>query len=173
VTGGLERGAEGSRLAGKSCKGGWYVCQEQRAQLRLKNSANIVAEKDFSRILSDINGYGQVFLNTIREWNWFYDNLEYEAYYCPAFVKIFDSSINQTTIDLDTHKFVVHLETGDIAVTSYMIKDYTQVSSNLHHSEPLPLIEYMTIMGARCTEQDRRLKASTTFRNVHCIGHWI
>jgi len=34
-----------------------------------------------------------------------------------------------------------------------------QVPSNPHHSDPLPLIEYMTIMGARCTEQDRRLKA--------------
>jgi len=28
-------------------------------------------------------------------------------------------------------------------------------------------------MGARCTEQDCRLKASTTFRNVHCVGRWI
>ena len=28
-------------------------------------------------------------------------------------------------------------------------------------------------MGARCTEQDRGLKASTTFRNVYCVGRWI
>ena len=31
----------------------------------------------------------------------------------------------------------------------------------------------MTVMGARCTEQNRGLKASTTFRNVHCVGRWI
>ena len=46
----------------------------------------IFAEKDFSRILSDVNGYSYVFLDRIREWNWFtlvYDNSEYEAYYCP------------------------------------------------------------------------------------------
>ena len=28
-------------------------------------------------------------------------------------------------------------------------------------------------MGARCTEQDHRLKASTTFRSIHCVGCWI
>jgi len=42
----------------------------------------IFAEKDFSRILSDVNGYGHMLLDKIREWNWFtlvYDNSEYEA----------------------------------------------------------------------------------------------
>ena len=136
----------------------------------------IFAEKDFSRILSDINGYGLVFLDRIREWNWFtlvYDNSEYEAYYCPPLVKIFCSNIHQTTIDLDAHKFTVHLETEDIIVTTDMIQDYTQIPSNPHHSEPLPLIEHKTTMGARCTEQDRGLKASTTLRNIHCVGCWI
>jgi len=54
-----------------------------------------------------------------------------------------------------------------------MLEDYTQVPSNPYHSDPLPLIEYITVMGARCTEQDRGLKASTTFRNIHCVGRWI
>ena len=99
----------------------------------------IFAEKDFSRIFSDINGYGHVFLNRIRVWNWFilvYDNSEYEAYYCLALVKVFYSSIDQTTIDLDAHKFTVHLEIGDIVVTTDMIEDYTQVPNKPHHSEP-------------------------------------
>jgi len=81
-----------------------------------------------------------------------YDNSEYEAYYYLELVKIFYSSIDQTTIDLDTHQFTVHLATGDIIVTTDILEVYTQVLSNLYHSEPLPLIEYITIMGARCTE---------------------
>jgi len=28
-------------------------------------------------------------------------------------------------------------------------------------------------MEARCTKQDRGLKVSTTFRNIHCVGRWI
>ena len=28
-------------------------------------------------------------------------------------------------------------------------------------------------MGARCTKQNRGLKASTTFHNVHCVGRWV
>ena len=54
-----------------------------------------------------------------------------------------------------------------------MIEDYTQVPSYPHHSEPLYLIEYTTIMGARCTEQDHGIKVSMTFSNVYCVGRWI
>ena len=68
---------------------------------------------------------------------------------------------------------MVHLATGDIIVTVDMFEDYTQVPSNPHHSDPLPLIEYMTIMEARCIEQDRGLKANTTFCNIYCVGRWI
>ena len=89
------------------------------------------------------------------------------------FVKRFYSYINTTTIDLDNHQFTVHFETGDITVTIDMIEDYTQITSSPHHSKLLPLIEYMSIMGAHCTEQDHGLKASTTFRKVHCIGRWV
>ena len=66
----------------------------------------IFAEKNFSRILSDVNGFGHVFLDRIREWNWFtlvYDSSEYEAYYCPELVKLFYSNLDQATIDLETH----------------------------------------------------------------------
>ena len=56
--------------------------------------------------------------------------------------------------------------------TSLLLLTYTGPHS-LHHSEPLSLIEYMSIMGARCTKQDSGLKASTTFRNVHCNRRWV
>ena len=100
-------------------------------------------------------GIAMCFLIGLGGENWFilvYDNSEYEAYYCPALVKIFYSSIDQTTIGLETYQFTVHLATGDIIVITDMLEDYTEVPSNPYHSEPLPLIEYMTIMGARCTE---------------------
>ena len=111
----------------------------------------IFAEKDFSRILSNVSGYGHVFFDRIREWNWstlIYDNYEYEAFYCHELVKIFYSSIDLTTMDLDNNRFIMHLETGDIVVTVDMIEYYTQVPSYPHHSEPLPLIEYLSILGA-------------------------
>ena len=95
----------------------------------------IFTEKDFFRILSDINRHGHVLLDRIREWNWFtlvYDNSEYEAYYCPELVKIFYSSIDQTTIDLENNKLIVHLETGDIVVTTDMIEDSTHKSPATH-----------------------------------------
>ena len=65
------------------------------------------------------------------------------------------------------------MPTGDLVITTDMLEDYTQVPNNPHHRDPLPLIDYMTVMGARCTEQDRGLKASTMFRNIHCVGRWI
>ena len=52
----------------------------------------------------------------------------------------------------------MHFDTSDIIVTVDMIEDYTQVSSLPQHSEPLPLIEYMVIMGARCKEKDHWLR---------------
>ena len=48
----------------------------------------------------------------------------------------------------------MHSDTGDIIVTVDMIEDYTQVPSATQHNEPIPFDEYMTIMGARCVEQD-------------------
>jgi len=103
---------------------------------------SIFAEKDFARLFSDIHGYGHIFLNRIREWNWYtlvYDNSDHEAYYCPELVKLFYAHIDQASIDFDNHQFTVHLPTGDIIVTVDMLEDYTQVPSNPHHSDPLPL----------------------------------
>ena len=53
---------------------------------------SIFAEKEFFRILSVTNGYGHVFLDRIRDRNWYglvYDNSEFDAYYCPELVKKF------------------------------------------------------------------------------------
>ena len=121
---------------------------------------SIFAEKDFSRIFSDVNGYGHIFLDQIHEWNW-YDNSDHEAYHCHKLIKLFYTSIDQASINFDTYQFMVHMPTGDIVITLNLLEDYTHIPSNSHHRDPLPLIDYMTVMGARCTEQDRGLKAST------------
>jgi len=137
---------------------------------------SIFAEKDFARILSDVNGYGHIFLDRIRAWDWYaliYDNSDHEAYYCPELVKLFYNFIDYASVNFDTYQLLVHMPTGDIIVTLLLLEELTHVPCNPHHSDPLPLIDYMTVMGARCTEQDRGLKASTTFRNVHCVGRWI
>jgi len=126
----------------------------------------IFAEKDFSRFFSNVNSYGHIFLDRIREWNWYvlvYDNSDQEAYHCPELVKLFYASIDHASINFDTNIFMVHVPTGDLVITIDMLEDYTHVPSSPHHREPLPLINYMTVMGAPCTEQDRGLKASTTF----------
>ena len=65
------------------------------------------------------------------------------------------------------------MSTGDLVITVDMLEDYNQILSNPHHCDPLPSIDYMTVMGTRCTEQDKGLKTSTMFRNIHCIGRWI
>ena len=76
---------------------------------------SIFVEKDFSRILTDTNGYDHVFLDRIREKNWYglaYDNSEFDAYYCPEIVKKFYTCIDTATIDVDHHQFTVHFDTG-------------------------------------------------------------
>ena len=89
---------------------------------------SIFAEKDFARIFSDINGYGHIFLDQIREWNWYalvYDNSDQEAYHCPELVQLFYASIDQASINFDTNQFMVHMPTGDLVTTVDMLKDYT------------------------------------------------
>jgi len=137
---------------------------------------SIFTEKDFARNFSNIIVYGHIFLDWIREWNWYalvYDNSTHEAYHCPELVKLFYVSIDRASINFDTNQFMVHMPTGDLIITVDMLEDCTQVPSNTHHRDPLPLIDYMIVMGARCTEQDRGLKASTMFRNRHYVGRWI
>ena len=56
---------------------------------------SIFAEKGFSRIFSDVNSYDHIFLDRIREWNWYalvYDNSDHEAYHYPELVKLFYTS---------------------------------------------------------------------------------
>ena len=116
----------------------------------------IFAKKDFARILSDVNGYGHEFLDRIRAWDWYelvYDNSDHEAYYCPELVKLFYTSINQASINFDTYQILVHLPTGDIVITLALLEEFTHVPYNPHHRDPLPLIDYMTVMGARCIKR--------------------
>ena len=59
----------------------------------------IFSEKDFSRIFSNVHEYGTVFLDQIRERQWYgliYDNTDLDAYYCPILVKKFHLGIDVT-----------------------------------------------------------------------------
>ena len=65
---------------------------------------SIFAENNFARIFMDIHGYGTIFLDRIRERNWFglvYDNEDGDAYYCPELVTQFYTQIDTNTIDHD------------------------------------------------------------------------
>ena len=104
---------------------------------------SIFTEKDFARIFSDINGYDHIFLDRIREWNWYalvYDNSDHEAYHCPELVKLFYASLDQASINFDTNQFLVHMSIGDLVITIDMLEDYTQVPSTPHHRDPLQLL---------------------------------
>ena len=131
----------------------------------------IFPEKDFSRIFSDVHGYDTVFLDRIRERQWYglvYDNIDLDTYYCPDLVKKICMGINVAAIDHD--HFVVHLDHGDLEVTWVTIEEATQIPSSPQHTAPLPLIDYMTLMGVRCTELDHGVRENTTFRNSHCVN---
>ena len=43
-----------------------------------------------------------------------YDNSDREAYYCPELVKLFYTSIDQASINIDTYQVLVHLPTRDM-----------------------------------------------------------
>jgi len=109
----------------------------------------IFAEKIFSRILTDVNGYGSVFVDSIRERHWYglvYDKDESDAFYCPDLVTQFYTNIDTSTIDHDLHQFNVHFDSGDLVVNINTIEDITQISCPLQHVAPLSLINYMSIM---------------------------
>ena len=67
-------------------------------------------------------------------------------------MKQFYLGIDIETIDHD--HFVVHFAHGDLAVTRDTIEAVTQVPSPPQHVATLPLIDYLTLMGVRCTELD-------------------
>ena len=79
--------------------------------------------------------------------------------------------IDVATIDHD--HFVVHLDHGNLVVTRGTIEEATQIPSSPQHAALLPLIDYMTLMGIRCTKLDHGVQANTTFRIIHCVGRWI
>ena len=104
---------------------------------------SIFAEKVFSRILSDVNGYGHIFLDCIRAWDWYaliYDNSDREAYYCPELVKLFYTSIDYASMNFDTYQIMVHMPMGDIIITLPLLEKLMHVLCNPHHSDPFPLI---------------------------------
>ena len=39
------------------------------------------------------------------------------------------------------------MPTGDIVIMLPLLEEFTHVPCNPHHSDPLPLIDYMTVMG--------------------------
>ena len=116
---------------------------------------SIFAEKDFSKIVNDVNGYGYVFLDSIRERHWYdlvYDNSESDAFYCPDLVKIFYTCIDTQTFDHDHNQFSMHFDTGDFIISIDTIQEVIQIPNSPQHTKPLPLIDYMTIMSSQCVE---------------------
>ena len=103
----------------------------------------IFVEKDFSRILTDVNQCDHVFIDRIRERNFYtlvYDNTDFNSFYCPDLVKQFYTSIDASTINLDLNQFVVRFDTGDLLVTIDTIAEVTQIPSLPQHTAPLPLL---------------------------------
>ena len=97
----------------------------------------IFPEKDFSRIFSDVHRYNTVFLDRIRERQWYglvYDNTDLDVYYCPDLVKQFYLGIYVTTINHD--HFVVHLDQGNLRSAEVLLnkppKSHPPLSM-LHH----------------------------------------
>ena len=136
----------------------------------------LFVERDFSKILNNQEGYGHIFLDRMHAWNWYplvYDNTNNDAYYCPDLVNTFYNSLDHASVNRNTQQFTVHMPFGDIFVTVPFIAEITDIPVHPHCTGPLPLVDYMSIMGVRCTEQDRGLKAQSTFRNVHCVGRWL
>ena len=132
------------------------ICNFSSPDLSVLNSIHdmapmIFAEKDFSRILNNIYEYRTIFLEQIRKRQWYglvYDNTDLDAYYCPKLVKKFYLEIDAMIINLDLNQFLVHLDHGDLLVTLETIEEATQILARLLHAASLPLIDYMTLMGA-------------------------
>ena len=88
----------------------------------------IFPERDFFRIVNDVQGYGIVFLDRIREKQWYgsvYDNSDGDNFYCPNLVRKFYLGIDIDSINLDFNQFIIHLDHGDLVVTIETIKDVT------------------------------------------------
>jgi len=99
-----------------------------------------------------------------------YDNEDGDVNCCPNLVTQFYTHIDTSTINHDLLTFIVHFDSGDLVVNINTIEMITQIPCPPQYDAPLPLIEYMTVIGVRCEEKDSELKESTIFHNVHCVG---
>ena len=94
----------------------------------LSMAPTIFAEKNFSRILTDVNGCVTVFIDCIRERHLcglVYDNVDSDAFYCPYLVTQFYANIDASSINHDLHQFIVHFDSGDLAVNINTIEEIT------------------------------------------------
>ena len=114
---------------------------------------SIFTKNDFSCIFNSVNGYGHVFLDRIRERNWYeliYDNTNIDVFYYPELVKKIYLGIDTTTIDLEHNQFFVHFNHEKLLVTLEAIDEVTQIPVPPQHvAAPLPLIDYMLIRVAQ------------------------
>ena len=78
-----------------------------------------------------------------------YDNSNVDIFYCQDLVRNFYLGIDTDSINLNLNQFIVHLDHRDLLVTIKTAQDVAQVPSPPQHIAPLPLIKYMTLMGAR------------------------
>ena len=46
-----------------------------------------------------------------------------------------------------TYQFTVHMPLGDLIITLPLLEEHTHVPIHPQHSDPLPLIDYVTLMG--------------------------
>jgi len=91
----------------------------------------IFAEKEFSRIFTDVNQYSYAFIDRIRERNWYTlvnDNTNLDLFYCLEPVKRFYMGMDASTIDLDLNQFVVHFDSGDLLVILDTKVEVTQIA---------------------------------------------
>ena len=98
------------------------------------------AEKDFSKIFCDPTGYGHIFIDRIRAWDWYtlvYDNTDNDAYYCPKLVTSFYNTIDHASVDLNTYQFTVHMPLGDIFITLPLLEELMHLPIYPQHSNPL------------------------------------
>ena len=51
----------------------------------------------------------------------------------------------------------MHFDSADLHDFVNLIHEVTQLPVTPHHATPLVLIDYMPLMGVRCTEMDRGL----------------
>ena len=98
-----------------------------------------------SRLLSDVQGYGTIFLGRIHERQWYglvYDNSDGDTFYCPDLVRSFYLGIDNASINQSLNQFTVHLDHGNLLLTIEAIEEVTRCLPLL---STLPPFLYMSI----------------------------